>query len=84
LYAQSVELHETWGTNDNPPSGLVADADGHVKLYKPHVDSINLRSIIEPELGFGEELVFKTNILDILINKMNELFPKNWGQSPKN
>ena len=75
LYAQSVELHETWGTNNNPPSGLVADADGHVKLYKPHVDSINLRSIIEPELGFGEELEFKTNILDILINKKNELYP---------
>lgn len=74
LFSKSVELHETWGTDDNPPSGLVANSSGHFKLYKPQADSVNLRSLIEPKLGFGEELEFKSSTIDIITNKMQELY----------
>lgn len=64
LFAQSVLLHETFGTGDNPPTGLVPNADGHLKGLKPYVDSINIRNMIEPKLGFTTYGEFRSDIYE--------------------
>ena len=70
-YALSVELHETWGTDANPPLGLVVNADGHHKLFWNYIQQNDLRALIEPEVGYGSEEDFDNYIYNLWTQKWN-------------
>jgi hypothetical protein len=72
LYSESVKLHESWGTNDQPPPNLNSNADGHHKLFWEYLKTHDIRKSIESILGFNTEQEFKNAIFNKVYNDIWE------------